>query len=513
MTKKRIIIAAIILAVAGSLIYYFATRNAGGKYQFTTVTQGSITESVTVTGNTTPETSLDLAFQNGGTVIAVNKKVGDHVNAGDVIARLDTSDLQAQLAQAQANVDAEQAQLANLQAGAQPADVQASQAALAGGQQTLANDYGNAGNVLSASYASANDAVRTQLQSFFSNSENNNPQLTFSITDSQLLNNLQTARVQASAELNAWQKELQTISASSPSAALDADLASASKHLSAIKSFLTLASNALVQQTNLSSATLATYNTELTAATTETNTANTNVTNATQTIASQKITIQQLQAQLNLKLAGSTSQQIAAQQAQVEQAQATMQSVQVKINEASLVSPISGVITAQSAKVGQIATPGAVATSVISDNNLEVDAFVPETDIGKVSIGNPVKMTLDAFPGETFAGKVFYIDPAATNLSGVVDYKIKTSFNTTDPRMRSGLTANLTIETHTDTNALILPQYAVLQNDQGSFVEVIQNGAAVQVPVTLGVSDGQGNIQIASGVTAGEQVVNIGLKQ
>lgn len=510
-TKKITLITIGVAAVIG-LIYYFSFHKSGGGYQFVSVTQDSITETVSVTGNTTPVQSLDLAFQNGGTIARVEHVVGDHVNAGDVIAQLDTSDLQAQLAQAQANVDAEKAQLANLQAGAQPADIQASQAALAGGQQTLANLYGNAGNILSDAYSKSNDAVRTQLQAFFSSPETNTPQLTFSVNNSQILNNVDGARLTASAELNAWQTELQSINSASSPVTIDTALAAAANHLAAIKNFLTLVSNALIVETNLSSATLASYNTALTAATNEVNTATTNVTTATQNIASQKITIQQLQAQLNLKLAGSTDQQIAAQQAQVEQAIASAQSVQVKINEASLTSPITGVITVQNAKPGQIASPGVILTSIISDNNLEVDSDIPETDIGKVAVSNPVNMTFDAFPGETFIGTVFYIDPAETIISGVVDYKVKVSFDNADSRMKSGLTANLEIQTKTDNNVLILPQYAILQNDQGNFVEIIQNGVMVQIPVTLGISDQSGNVEVASGVIQGEQVINIGLK-
>jgi len=512
MKKRTIIYIVVGVLVVGGLVLYFTLHNSGSQYQFTTVTQGSITETVSVTGNTTPETSLDLSFQNGGTIASVDKNVGDRVNAGDVIARLDTSDLQAQLAQAQATVDAQQAELANLQAGAQPADIQSSQAALAGGEQSLANMYGGISNIDSDAYSKSNDAVRTQLQAFFSNSETNSPQLTFPISNSQTLNDLDAARLTASADLNAWQGELQNMTPLSPSSTLEPMLTSATGHLAVIKNFLTLVANALVGQTNLPNGTLLTYNTALTMATNEVNTATTNVTTAAQNIASQKITIQQLQAQLNLKLAGSTAQQIAQQQAQVEQAQASAQSVQVKIDEASLVSPISGVITVQNAKIGQVATPGMVVTSVISDNNLEVDTYVPETDIGKVSVGNPVVMTFDAFPGATFAGKVFYIDPAQTILSGVVDYLVKASFITADPRMKSGLTADVSIQTQTDNNVLILPQYAILQNDQGNFVEVLKNGAVAQIPITLGITDGQGNIEVASGVTAGEQVVNIGLK-
>ena len=121
-------------------------------------------------------------------------------------------------------------------------------------------------------------------------------------------------------------------------------------------------------------------------------------------------------------------------------------------------------------------------------------------------------MTFDAFPGETFVGKVFYIDPAETIVSGVVDYLVKVSFNTPDPRLKSGLTANLSIQTQTDQNALILPQYAVVQNASGTYVDVLQSGTETQIPVTLGIRDQNGNVEIASGVTEGQQVINIGLK-
>jgi RND family efflux transporter MFP subunit len=229
-------------------------------------------------------------------------------------------------------------------------------------------------------------------------------------------------------------------------------------------------------------------------------------------IASQVIAIQQAQAQLNLTLAGSTTDAIQAQQAQVAEAQANAQNIQVEINESSIISPIDGVVTVQNAKVGEIASPGTTETSIISNNNLEVDAYVPETDIGKVNVGDAVSMTFNAFQGATYTGKVFYIDPAQTILSGVVDYKVKVSFDTPDPNMKSGLTANLSIDTQTDNNVLILPQFAVLVTDQGSFVDIIKNGAEVQVPVTTGIRDDAGNVEIASGVTNGEQVVNIGLK-
>jgi multidrug efflux pump subunit AcrA (membrane-fusion protein) len=71
---------------------------------------------------------------------------------------------------------------------------------------------------------------------------------------------------------------------------------------------------------------------------------------------------------------------------------------------------------------------------------------------------------------------------------------------------------NCDITTQTEPDALILPQYAVLQNDQGAFVKTLQGNTVIQVPVTLGIQDNQGNVEIVSGATEGEKVINLGLK-
>lgn len=511
--KTKVIASIIVILLLIGGIYYFVFRNKNSGYQFVTVTTGTITEEVSITGNVTPVQSLDLAFQAGGTIASVNDAVGATVNPGDVIASLDTTGLAAQVAQAQADVAEQTAQLQSLQAGAQPADIANSQAALAGGEQTLANLYASISDIMADSFAKANDAVRGQLAPFFSNPESSNPQLTFAVSNSQTLNNVDSDRVNASGELNAWQAELAGVNASSPSSTLDTTLQNADAHLAVIKQLFTDAATALIEEVNLSSSTVVAYKTSLTTGLTEVDTANTNVDTVAQNIASQKIAVQQLQAQLALKLAGSTPQAIAAQEAAVAQAQANVQSAQANLSQGSLVSPITGVVTVQNAKVGEIATPGETLVSIISNNNLEVDADVPEVDIGKVSVGNPVDMTFDAFPNQTFTGKVFFVDPAETVIDGVVYYQIKISFDQLNPQIRSGLTAQLVIKSNPQMNALILPQFAILQNDQGNFVEILQNGKVVQVPVTLGIQDEEGNVQILSGVTSGEQVVNIGLKQ
>ena len=99
---------------------------------------------------------------------------------------------------------------------------------------------------------------------------------------------------QVSTELNTWQGELAALSGSSGTTTLDSTLQEGASHLSAIKTLLLTASQALTEQTSLSATTLNTYKTAVTAALSEVNIAATNVDALTQNIASQKISIQQL---------------------------------------------------------------------------------------------------------------------------------------------------------------------------------------------------------------------------
>lgn len=501
----------VLVVIAGG--YAFLSHRGGSTYQFITVTQGSVIETVSVTGNTTPEKSVALGFQNSGTISRVYYQLGDSVNAGAVIAQLNTGALSAALQQAQANVDAQQANLAGLKAGAQPADIAASQAALAQAEQNLANLYAGIADTATSGYAKANDAVRTQLNALFSSPESSQASLNFSSSNSQAVTDSGTLRVSASTELNAWEQELLSINSSSSASVLTAAISTDLAHLAVVQNLLNRVSDALDGSSSLSASALASDKASVGAGLTEVNAAISSFNTASQNIASQKSAVAQAQANLALKEAGSTPQAIAAQQAQVEQAQAAVAQAQANLAGAEIIAPISGAVTQEDAKVGQQASPGTPLVSIIGNGGFEVDAGVSETDVGKLAVGNPVSMTLDAFPGETFTGSVFYIAPAETNTQGVISYLAKISFDKADPRLKSGLTANVDIQTDKVDNTLILPQYAILQNDSGTFVETLAAGTVTTTPVMLGIQDQSGNVQILSGVTAGEQVINIGLKQ
>jgi RND family efflux transporter MFP subunit len=480
------------------------------KYQFVTVMRGPITESVSLTGNTTALQSVSLAFGGSGVISHIYSGLGKSVSVGQTLAEEDTSDLSAQLAQAQANVDAQQAKLASLQAGSRPEDIATSQATLDKAKQDLANMYGSIGDISADSYAKGNDAVHTQLNLFFSGGDTQNPNLTYSTSGAQSKYAVEIDRLAAGVALNKWSAEIANIDQSN--SILENLLQDEISYLTTIRQLLNDVGETLNSIPVLSASTLATYKINVSTALNEVNLAITNLNTISQNIASQKLTVTQLASELALKKAGALPSDISAQEAVVAQAEASVKSVEAKLENARIVAPISGMITQFDAKMGQLASPGVSLISIMGVGGYEVDAGVSETDIGKVILGDKVSMTLDAFPNETFSGSVFYIAPAETNTNGVISYQIKISFDKMDARRKSGLTANIDIQTKQKDNALILPQYAILQNDQGAFVETVSNNKIIQNPVTLGIEDQKGNVEIISGVSEGEQVLNIGLK-
>lgn len=506
---KTLTVVGVLVVVLVGIGAAFAFGGGGNEQQTVAVTRGSIVETVSVTGSTVPVQSVALGFGNSGTISHVYSDVGKTVYRGQLLADLSTADLYAQLKQAQASLDTQIAKLEGLKAGSRPEDLETSRAALEKARQDLANMYSGITDTSLDSYSKANDAVRTQLDGFFTNADSSSPKLAYQTSNPQAQIDAETKRFLVTGLLSAWQPKLTV--AQDPDS-FDALLRDGVSYLSSVRELLNKVSLTLDSSVALTSTTLASYKANVAVGISAVNTASKNLNTIAQTIASQKLAVAQLQAQLNLKIAGSSAQDIQAQEAQVKSAEASVESARAKLVNSQITSPIAGVITQFDAKVGQLASPGTPLISVISGSNFEVHAGIPETDIGKLAIGNKVNMTIDAFPGETFVGTVFYINPAESVTQGVVDYRVKISFDKPDPRMKSGLTSNLDIETRTAENVLTLPQYAILQNDEGTFVQVMEGKVTKDIPVTLGLQDQKGMVEVKTGVTEGQEVVTIGLK-
>jgi HlyD family secretion protein len=168
-------------------------------------------------------------------------------------------------------------------------------------------------------------------------------------------------------------------------------------------------------------------------------------------------------------------------------AQSVMQ-IQGEINRATLRSPINGVVIAvyvhQGEMLGSAAAVAALgpADAVSKPTNtlmtlaesgpLVVDAYINEVDLGGVRTGQKMEFVADAFRPKVFHGRVSHIALQPTVINNVTTYRTTIAISDPDPRFRIGLPVNVMLLTEGARNALLAPQVALVQKEQGFFVDV-----------------------------------------
>lgn len=480
MTFKRIIsnkiywtVGVIILAVVA---YLYFGRGGTPTTETVKVTKRTITQEISATGNVKPVESVDLAFETSGRVELVGAKVGDFVSDGRVIASLNTAELNAQLDKANADLDSQRS-------------------ALDKAYVDLNNYYGNIINTVNTAYTGANNAISIKLDVLFLDDESNNPKLSFDSTNSQKKTDSENQRFVIKNMLNAWLSEINLIAESPSQTAQEQALYDSKTNLNGIYGFLNLLMDTTINAVSLQVSTLAAHKTSINDARSEIDSAAAKVTTLIQNISSQKATI-------------------ASKQADIKSYEASVENIRAQVAKTFLRSPISGTVTKQDAKVGEIVSANSIVASVISSGNYEIDSHIPEVDIARIKIGDKARITLDAYGNDVvFEAKVISIDPAETVIEGVATYLTKLNFTKPDSRIKPGMTANMDIVSARHENALSVPQRAV-QKETGKEFVVVYKGVDDKKTyitekriVTTGLRGVDGYIEIVDGLKEGEEVV------
>ena len=509
-------------ALASKFLIYFVAAAAIGAaayvfwpkpqspYSYISVQKGNIVQTVSVTGQVVAAHSVDLAFTQDGQIASIAAEVGHSVAAGEALASLDTSSFQASLAQAEANLRVQQADLASLLSGStsqqisvKQAEVQSAQTSLAGSAQTLLNSIQNA-------YVSANDAVRNKTDEIFANPTSNNPQLVITISDQQLQFSLLNARQTIQSVLNGWSVSNSALATGSN---LDSAASSSLRGLNQVADFLTSAAEAVNEATpagSVSSATLSSWQSEISAARFEVADAVNSLSAAQSAYSSAVSSLNLAEKELALTEASATTSSIAAAEAQVAQAQANVKLYQDQISKATIYSPISGLVTAKNIKVGETIAANSPAFIVISKDNFQIETYVADSDIAKVAVGNQANVTLDAYgDAVSFKAAVISIDPGETVIEGVPTYKVMLKFLTQPQPVKSGMTANIDIVTATKNDVLIIPQRSVIYENGQNFV-LLRSTSTVPIKtlITTGLTGSDGTEEVVSGLKAGDEIVN-----
>jgi HlyD family secretion protein len=222
----------------------------------------------------------------------------------------------------------------------------------------------------------------------------------------------------------------------------------------------------------------------------------------------------QQQAEVNL---GVTRAAINKAEAQVEQSRAQLAQTQEDLRNATIVSPIDGVVLSRDREVGDavssILTMGSGATLVMTLGDLRevyVKGKVDESDIGRVYLGQPARITVESYKDQKFAGKVTKISPMGVEKDNVTTFEVRVSISNDQRKLLASMTANAEIVLEERKGVLAVPETAIIyKKDRSTEVEVPDGALEAgkrRVPVTTGISNGS-KTQIAKGLSEGQQVV------
>ena len=199
-------------------------------------------------------------------------------------------------------------------------------------------------------------------------------------------------------------------------------------------------------------------------------------------------------------------------EAQVLQAKAALRIAEANLGYANIAAPMGGVVASVSTQQGETVTSGSAAAqaptfvTIIDLNRLQVDAYVDETDIGKVQVGQEAAFSVDAFPDKEFSGKVTAIYPKALIQQNVVTYDVVIAIDNREGLLRPDMTTNTTITVAKREKVLAVPNQAVRREDGDRVVFVQDGDRLVRRPVKTGWKD-KTYTEVLSGLKEGERVV------
>jgi len=175
-------------------------------------------------------------------------------------------------------------------------------------------------------------------------------------------------------------------------------------------------------------------------------------------------------------------------------------------------STISGLILDVPVKVGNSVinsntfNDGTTIATVANMNDLIFDGNIDETEVGRLHIGLPVRISVGALQDFSFDAALEYISPKATESGGANLFEIKASVSVPDSvTIRSGYSANAEIVLQQVKNVLTIPESAIQYDGDKTYVFVKEADEYVRRDVQTGLSDGV-NIEIKSGLEMGQTV-------
>jgi HlyD family secretion protein len=326
-----------------------------------------------------------IASEFGGRVEEVLVDEGDGVDAGQVLVRLDTDLLEAQIGEAEAALAAARANLARVEAGARPGEIATAEALL---QQAIAARDG-----AERAWQDA-QAMRDNPQELNAQIDEARAQLQLAERGvGQAQAQLESLRIERDAYAGAGDDDGKT-----RYQALDQQVKAAQAAVAIAEETLAGAATNLQNMLEMRDNPMA---------------LNTAVNQAKARYEETVAAVEVAQASVEAFLARPTVQELGVARSQVSQAEAAMGILQVQLEKMTLYSPTSGLVTNRSIHVGETAPPGATLLTIANLDEVKLTVYIPENRYGRVQLGQSVSVEVDSFPGQAYPGEVIHISSEA----------------------------------------------------------------------------------------------------
>lgn len=485
-------------------------------------TRGVIQQSIDATGNIVADSEAKISFQQAGIISAVRAKIGDAVKKGDVLAELDTIDLQLGVRQAEAQLEQTRNSVRNAQQsiiiaqanysrtveGTRDADLKAAQEALQSAQANYAKVTKGQSTDAAAAQAAV-DAAQASLDKIKAGATAED----LAAVQAQLQN--------AEAALKLAQSAYDRVAGRNPAGvggspeALQLEQATNNFNL-AKSNYDKVAKGADAAQVRAAEQQLAVAQANLARFSGATDAANRAA--AQQAIAAAQANLDRLQQPArDFDLAQLTAQieqaKVALDSANtnVKLSEITLAQAKRRLDQAVLRAPFDGVVGSVNVREGESVSLGGAPVSafVMADTNgFHMDLTVDELDVTNVRVGQAVEIAVDALPGQRIAGTVERISSTGTKINGVVNYNVRVALSEGVDVLRSGMSGTASILLGRKDNALLVPAVAVHRDSATgkSFLSVRNGNQTQEVEVTTGLQDGK-SVEIVAGLADGATVV------
>lgn len=514
--RKKIIFALLIAIICAIIFCIFFIRTEEAEFVSIEVSRGEIVEDILATGQIKMGEELNLNFKTPGKIQKVYVEIGDKVKTGQLLAELETTQLDIQRQEAISALAAAQANFNKLLAGARIEEITAAQLEyesskinLTLAQNNLTNSYQKALPVLDSARLSVFNTQKLILAL--------RRKISFATDHDSMLITTKIEKEAAKIEtaLNQMINYIEKARADLNNADIEKALVETIKNLNLVADSLIAIREAAEDSPHRGLATIELADLSNQQAI-NANALN-NVISSEQALPLMKLNVDLAQNQvraakikLDILQAGPRQEDINFHQAQINQAQARISLLENQIKDSKLFSPINGQVIKINKSPGELIQPAFQDTiiTILPKSPFEIETTIYEEDIIKIETGDIVDIHLVALPEKTFRGKVANIDPSEKLKDGVVHYRIIIVFEEEVPEIiKPGMTADVRIITKIQENVLRLPEHALQREKDKILVEVFRDGLIEKREIQIGIQGNDNMVEAISGLSEGEKVI------